>query len=168
MKKLKLATVIGIIFVLITGSLAHFVYEWSGNNALKGLFTPVNESVWEHMKLVFFPMLLYSVWMISGFRKKYPCVISALCLGITAGTLLIPVFFYAYTGLLGRDFFVLDIAAFVLSVLAAFLLSYRLTLSCGAKPYTFFLCVLVCILFVCFMRFTYHAPALGIFSVPEP
>lgn len=72
MKKLKLATVIGIIFVLITGSLAHFVYEWSGNNALAGLFTPVNESVWEHMKLVFFPMLLYSVWMISRFRKEYP------------------------------------------------------------------------------------------------
>ena len=49
MKLLKRYTMIGIVFVLITGSLAHFVYDWSGKNHIVGLFTPINESVWEHM-----------------------------------------------------------------------------------------------------------------------
>lgn len=58
-KCLKTYTIIGVFFVLAAGSLAHFLYDWTGSNAIAGLFVPVNESVWEHMKLLFFPMLLY-------------------------------------------------------------------------------------------------------------
>ena len=79
MKLLKRYTMIGIVFVLITGSLAHFVYDWSGKNHIVGLFTPINESVWEHMKLLFFPMLIYSLVMLLRYRKKYSCISSALC-----------------------------------------------------------------------------------------
>lgn len=43
------------------GALCHFTYEWSGNNFIVGLFTPVNESVWEHLKLVWLPMLLWAL-----------------------------------------------------------------------------------------------------------
>ena len=55
-KCLKTYTIIGVFFVLAAGSLAHFLYDWTGSNAIAGLFVPVNESVWEHMKLLFFPM----------------------------------------------------------------------------------------------------------------
>ena len=61
MKQLKRCIIIGTIFVLILGTLSHFFYEWSNDNQIIGLFSPVNESVWEHMKLVFFPMLFYSI-----------------------------------------------------------------------------------------------------------
>lgn len=166
MEKVKQFTVIGVLFVLITGTLAHFLYDWSGDNALVGLLTPVNESVWEHMKLLFFPMFLYASFMVLRLQREHPCLLSALCFGLVAGTLLIPVLFYAYTGLLGRDFFVLDIGTFIASVLCAFWLSYRLTLSCKAKPYTVFLCVLTGILFLCFLRFTYHPPGFTIFAEP--
>lgn len=167
MKNLKHYTVIGTFFVLITGTLAHFIYDWSGNNTLIGLFTPINESIWEHMKLVFFPMLLYAFFMIFRLRKDHPCIISSLSAGILAGTLLIPLLFYAYTGILGKDCFVLDIGTFIVSVLCAFFLSYRLTLSCKAKPYTVFLCVLTGILFFSFIRFTYYSPAFDIFAGPS-
>ena len=60
MKKLKYFTVVGGAAVLALGAAAHFFYEWSGNNFFVGMFSPVNESVWEHMKLAFFPMLLFS------------------------------------------------------------------------------------------------------------
>lgn len=167
MKSLKRHTVLGIIFVLFVGTLAHFLYDLSGNNHMIGLFTPVNESIWEHMKLLFFPMLLYSLFMVHRLKEKYPCTISSLCLGILTGTALIPVLFYAYTSLLGRDFFILDIGTFIVSVLFAFWISYRLTLSCKVKPYTAFLCILTGILFFCFIRFTYHPPALAIFAEPS-
>ncbi len=167
MKNLKRYTVLGIFFVLLAGTLAHFLYDLSGNNHIVGLFTPVNESIWEHMKLVFFPMLLYSFFMARRLKGKYPCIISSLCLGILIGITLIPVLFYAYTGLLGKDVFILDIGIFVLSTLTAFLLSYRLALSCRADSCTALLCIMVCILFLCFLLFTYHPPDLEIFADPS-
>lgn len=168
MKRLKHDTIIGIIFVLITGSAAHFFYDWSGSRYIVGLFTPVNESVWEHMKLLFFPMLLYSLIMILKLKEDHPCITfslcPALCSGILAGTFLIPLFFYAYTCLLGKDVFILDIGTFIASVIIAFWLSYKLTLSGRPKSYTLLLCGLVCILFVCFLIFTYHPPNMKIFE----
>ena len=93
MKQLKTYTVIGILFVIITGTLAHFFYDWSGNSRIVGFVTPINESVWEHAKLLFFPMLLYTLFMISRLREEYPCITSSLLFGLLAGTLLIPVLY---------------------------------------------------------------------------
>ena len=166
MKHLKKYTIIGIIFVLLKGTLDHFLYDWSGHNDIVGLFTPINESTWEHMKLLFYPMLLYSLFLIFKFRKTYSCITSSLCFGIIMGTILIPVFFYAYTSVLGKDVFILDIGTFILSILITFWLSYKLTLSCRLKPYTVLLCCLVIVLLLSFMFFTYHPPATRIFQDP--
>lgn len=166
MKLLKRYTIIGIIFVLITGTFAHFLYDWTGRNHIAGLFTPVNESIWEHMKLLFFPMLIYSCIMIFRFHRKYSCITSALSFGILMGTFLIPLFYYAYTSILGKNIFILDISTFILSIVIAFRLSYRLTLSCKLESYTSLLCILVCILFICFLVFTYHPPETTIFQNP--
>ena len=166
MKHLKRYTVIGIIFVLITGTLAHFLYGWTGNNHIAGLFTPINESIWEHMKLVFFPMLIYSLIMILKFHRKYSCITSALSFGILVGTFLIPLFYYTYTFFLGTNIFILDISTFILSIVIAFWLSYKLTLSCRLEPYSPLLFILVCILFVCFLIFTCHPPNTTIFQDP--
>lgn len=163
MKHFKRYTILGILFVIITGTLSHFLYDWSGNNRIVGFFTPINESVWEHMKLLFFPMLLYSLFIIVKFQKKYPCIISALCFGILTGTILIPLLYYAYTFVLGKNIFVLDISIFILSVIIAFWLSSKLTLSCSLNSYTFLLCIIVCLLAVGFVVFTYHAPDNAIF-----
>ena len=166
MKHLKRYTIIGIIFVLTVGSLSHFLYDWSGNNNIVGLFTPINESIWEHMKLLFFPMLLYAIFLIFKFRKVYSCITSSLCFGIFTGTILIPIFFYAYLAILGEDIFILDIGIFILSIFIAFWLTYKLTLSCRLEPYTLLLCFFVCVLLICFVWFTYHAPAARIFEDP--
>ncbi len=164
-KSLKCYIILGTVFVLIAGTLAHFLYDWTDNDIV-GMFTPVNESIWEHMKLLFFPMLLYSIFLIFKFKGTYPCIASSLCFGILTGILLIPVFFYTYTFLLGKDIFILDIAIFILCTIIAFRLSYRLTLSCRLQPYTLLLCSLVCALFLCFIIFTYHPPNAGIFQDP--
>lgn len=166
MKHLKKYTIIGIIFVLAKGTLDHFLYDWSGHNYIVGLFTPINESTWEHMKMLFYPMLLYSLFLIFKFRKTYSHITSSLCFGILMGTILIPIFFYAYTSVLGKDVFILDIGIFILSILIAFWLSYKLTLSCRLVPYTILLCCSVIVLLLCFMFFTYHPPATRIFQNP--
>ena len=166
MKHLKRYTIIGIFFVLTIGTLAHFLYDWTGSNHIVGLFTPINESIWEHMKLLFFPMLLYSLIMILKFRGKYSCIPSALSFGILTGALLIPLFYYVYTYILGKNVFILDMGIFLLSIVIAFWLSYKLTLSRRLEAYTSLLCVLVCVLFICFLFFTYYPPDAVIFQDP--
>ena len=163
MKQLKRWCILGIFFVLAAGTLSHFLYDWTNKNFLIGFFTPVNESVWEHMKLLFFPMLLYSIPMAFQLKENNPCILSSLCAGILAGTLLLPLFFYGYTYLLGKDMLFLDLTDFALSVILAFFLVYKFTLSCRLQNYTASLCLAVCILFLCFVLFTSYPPDLPIF-----
>lgn len=171
MSKLKRCTLGGILFVTVTGTLAHFVYEWSGNNFIAGLFFPVSESVWEHMKLGFFPMLAYSCYMNRKLKEDYPCVTTALLFGTLVSAFLIPVIFYTYSGILGQNYLALDIGTFVLSVVLAFGAVYRLTLTsrlkaCWLKSGTRLLGLLVLLLMVCFWVFTCYPPPLGIFRSP--
>ena len=54
-------------FVLVAaflGTLNHFLYFLSGQSPIIALFCPVNESVWEHLKLLYFPFLFVSIWNI--------------------------------------------------------------------------------------------------------
>ena len=167
MKKLKHYRITGARFVIITGTISHFIYEWSGRQFLLGFFFPVSESTWEHMKLCFFPMLIYSCFMNKRWKDAYPCVTSALLFGTLLGTFLIPVIFYTYTGIIGRNYLFLDIATFVISVLLAFLCVYRLTVSCKMFSHTFLLGSLVFVMAICFLLFTYLPPNLGIFIEPS-
>jgi hypothetical protein len=49
---------LGILFISLLGSLIHFLYDLSGKSLLVGLIAPINESVWEHLKLPLVPTLL--------------------------------------------------------------------------------------------------------------
>ena len=60
------------LFISILGTLLHFTYEWSQNNAIVGLFSAVNESTWEHLKLLFFPMLFLTLFELFFFRDRLP------------------------------------------------------------------------------------------------
>lgn len=166
-KKLLLYTILGILFTSILGTLSHFVYEWSGNNFWAGLFTPVNESTWEHMKLLFFPMLLYSIFEGIRLRHMYPCICSANALGILLGTFAIPVIFYTYTGILGTHYLFLDIGTFLCSVIIGFVCSYLVTVNCRCKKYSTVLYAIVLLVLAGFLLFTVYPPELGIFVSPD-
>ncbi len=166
MNRLKKYTLFGIIFVLITGTLSHFVYEWTGKSPAAAPFFPINESTWEHMKLVFFPAVLYGIFMHLNLKKEFPCITSAVPAGILTGTLSVPVLFYTYTGILGFHTFVLDIAVFILSVLAVFAVIYFVTRSCRVSS-SALLYTLTAIMAAAFIVFSFRAPSLGIFSEPD-
>ncbi len=60
-------------FVLVAaflGTLNHFLYFLSGQSPIVALFCPVNESVWEHLKLLYFPFLFVSIWEYSASRIR--------------------------------------------------------------------------------------------------
>lgn len=166
-KTLRHYTLSGILFTSILGTLAHFLYEWSGENPLVGLFTPVNESVWEHMKLLFFPMLLYFLFE-RTMLEKYPASLAcANAAALLIGTGLIPTIFYTYSGILGQNYPALDIATFYVSVLLAFLSRYLLSKKRISKMHCQWLTATVLLILVCFLIFTFSPPDLGLFRIPE-
>ncbi len=166
MQLLKRYAIIGIIFVLITGTLSHFVYAWSGDNYIIGFFFPVNESTWEHMKLVFFPMLVYALFINWKLKDAYPCITSALPLGILTGTCSVPIIFYSYTGILGQAYHLLNLLTFAISVLIGFYVVYKFTHSCKAQKYRPILFLLIFAMIVAFLSFTYRPPNIGLFVNP--
>ena len=104
------------------GTLLHFVYEWSGGSALAAAFSAVNESTWEHMKLLFFPLFLFSVVQVCAMGRNYPNFLAVRALSTLTGLALIPVLFYTYSGVLGHHIAWVNIAVFYLADLGAFLL----------------------------------------------
>lgn len=165
-KRLFRCTLSGILFTSILGTLSHFLYKWSGNNLYVGLFTPVNESTWEHMKLLFFPMLIYFIFEKLMLEKYPPSLFCANIIALFIGTILIPVIFYTYTGTLGFHLAPLDIATFYVSVIAAFLLRYYLFKKKISKIHCQWLTAAVLLILICFLIFTSCPPDIGLFRVP--
>ena len=91
----------GALFTAALGTLLHFVYDWSGGWGAAAAFSAVNESTWEHMKLLFFPMFLFSVVQVCCLGRNYPNFLAARGVSTVTGVALIPVLFYTYTGVLG-------------------------------------------------------------------
>ena len=57
LKKIK---IINVVFLFLLSFLSHFVYDWFPNNIF-ALFFPVNESIWEHMKIIYYCLLMGSI-----------------------------------------------------------------------------------------------------------
>lgn len=165
MKDLKRFCVIGFLVTTILGVISHFVYEWTGGTFLVGLFFPMNESTWEHMKLLFFPMFLFALVAGKKMERQYPCIYNAMFTGILVGLALIPTLFYTYSGILGFFLDWVNIAVYVLSVLVAYIVVYRVSLTCRNKN-PMVLRIVMYVLLVAFMVFSVYLPKLGIFSAP--
>lgn len=157
----------GILFSLIFGTLLHFFYEWSGENAFVALFSPVNESVWEHLKMLFFPILLYTLFEIIVLKKFSAAFLASRVVGMLFGMLLIVVSYFTYTGVTGLHSLVMDILIFLFGILAAFFISFlweahppRFRLpTAGSLSVLILLCA-------SFFSFTFSPPELPVFLPP--
>lgn len=165
MDVLKRFCIIGAVVTVFLGIVSHFVYDWSGGKFLVGLFFPINESTWEHMKLLFFPMLLYALLAGKVIEEQYPCIYNAMFSGILVGLAMIPVLFYTYTGVLGFNVDWLNIALYVISVLSAYYFAYRVAQKCTGKNSKLLRYVMYAFI-LAFMVFSVYPPKLGLFVSP--
>ena len=165
--KLLKFQIFSVIFTWILGTLLHFTYEWSNENIIIAAFSAVNESTWEHLKLLFFPMLITTVTGYFYLRPKdeYKNFLCAKTIGILAALSFVVVFFYTYTGIIGTNFAVLDIGSFFVGVFLGEFVAYKMTLSMKCCNKLSAVIVLV-ILLLCFITFTFNAPSIGLFRNP--
>ena len=115
--------VLGFLFILILGTLCHFIYEWSKRKKIFAIFCAVNESTWEHLKLVMGPFFLWMMIEIP-FIGDNPNYLFAKAVSLIIMILFIPLFFYGYQALTKKDIFYLDILDFIIAILLGQYASY--------------------------------------------
>ena len=150
----------------LSGTMLHFLYDWLGETVWIAPFSGVNESTWEHMKLLFWPMFIYAIVQSFFFREfeNFWCVKTH---GILLGITLIPVIFYTYNGAIGKSPDWLNIAIFFVCAAISYIYEARQfnkeTTVCKNPKLAF---SLLCVIAVLFVIFTFLTPQIGIFKDP--
>lgn len=164
-KSILVFEILSTIFIMILGTLLHFTFEWSNNNLLVGTFSAVNESTWEHLKLLFFPMFITTIigyFYTKGITFNYLC---AKAQGILIAISFTVIFFYTYTGIIGTNYSILDIGSFFVAVILGEYLTYKkITFKSYCNNLLSFIVLLI--LLLCFVIFTFYPPNIGLFKDP--
>jgi hypothetical protein len=158
---------VGIVFIIIIGTVLHFTFEFSGDQPVVGVFSAVNESVWEHLKLGFWPALVWALIEYKYIEKSSNNFLFAKTAGIYLILIIIPILFYSYTAILGESVLVIDILTFVVAVIVGQLVSYKL-LTYRKMPEILnrISLVTLVLLGVAFVLFTFYPPHLPLFRDP--
>ena len=166
--------IISTIFIMIVGTLLHFTFGWSNNNPLVGTFSAVNESTWEHLKLVFFPMLCMTIIgyfynkSVKGFSYKGKVIPNYLCakvLGIILAMSFVVIFFYTYVGIIGTNFAIVDIGSFFIAVGLGQYVAYQKMQSTSSCSNVIPIIILL-VLCSCFLIFTFFPLHIALFEDP--
>ncbi len=167
-KSLFKKTLSGIVLTGIFGTLLHFVYQWSGQAKWVAPFCAVNESTWEHLKLLFIPCFI--LFLIEHFltKREFPGLLTRRIQGLLCGLAFIPIGFYTYTGIIGRSYMAVDIILFIVAVLLAWIGSSRFYQKCKElrKNSAIFVVILFFLMFL-FIWFTFQPPHITLFIDPQ-
>ena len=165
--KLLKFQIFSVIFTWILGTILHFTYDWSNQNAIVGAFSAITESTWEHLKLLFFPMLITTIigYFYLKPKEEYKNFLCSKTIGILSALAFVVVFFYTYTGIIGTNFAILDIGSFFVGVFLGEYMVYKLTNKISGCKNCLAAFILI-VLFICFIVFTYNAPQIGLFRDP--
>jgi len=155
---------VGIAFISILGSVLHFVFEWSGELKYVGIISPVNESVFEHLKLTFWPALFYAAITYRFLRKSTNNFLIAKTAGIYVMPAAIIALAYSYTGITGNESLAADIVIFIVGVALGQLTSYKLLIR-DRLPRVFHMVAVGCLvaLGLIYILFAYYPPHLPLF-----
>lgn len=148
------------------GTLLHFLYDWTGEALWSAPFSSVNESTWEHMKLLFWPLFIFAAVQSFFFsdRRDFWCV---KLRGTLLGLALIPILFYTYNGAVGKSPDWLNITIFFVSAAVVYIYETRLfnseRLTCKSPKSALAALIIIAVLFV---LFTFRTPRIGLFQDP--
>ena len=110
--------IVSVIAISVIGTLSHFLYDISNHNKVIGLFSAVNESTWEHIKIALTPIFLWGI--IDGFLYgDLPNYFLAKFVSILIIIILMPLLFYGHKAIIKKDLFVLDILSFYIVIFAS-------------------------------------------------
>ena len=107
---------LGIVVISVVGTLAHFLYDFSGHNKVLGLFSAVNESTWEHIKIALTPTLLWGLYDGAVYGQN-PNYFLAKLVSLLTLVIVIPAIFYGCKAIFRKDIFIFDIINFYVAII---------------------------------------------------
>ncbi len=160
-KSINLWSLVGFAVTSFLGTILHFLYDWLGKASIVAPFSSVNESTWEHMKLLYWPMFIFAIVQGIYFTKRndFWCVkLKSMLLGLC----LIPFLFYTYNGAIGKSPDWINIVIFFVSAGISYLYEARQFQkedpSCKYPKISIFLLSLIGSLFIIFTFFPIKLP----------
>jgi len=157
--------IFSIVFIFIFGVILHYTFDWSGRNLIVGSFSSVNESTWEHLKLIFFPILITIIGGIFYNKSTFKKYLVSKTKGLIYSLIFSIVFFYIYTGILGSNIAFIDIFSFLVSIILSELVFFQNYIYGSNENYKTSIIVLTMLL-MCFIIFTYSPPKINLFKDP--
>lgn len=131
MDKAILLELIGIPVIFFGGSIFHFLYKYGGRKKWMAIISPVNESIWEHLKIAFYPALIFSVFQALVW-VNYPInFFTAEIAGIYSMMFFILIAEWIYPTILKKNVLFLDLLVFFVAISLSQFVSYALFSSTG-------------------------------------
>lgn len=160
--------IIGIPVIFILGFLFHYLYEWTGYSKFMAIFAPINESVWEHLKLGIYPVLLYAIFEYVILPSPPTNFLIAKTLEVYLIPLVIIILYYTYFNLLGHNVFIIDILIYAVAIVLGQMASYCI-MSINPLPSIFSMISWLGLFFIItiFTIFTFNPLNLPIFHDPS-
>jgi len=167
-KEILIWQIVGAVFIFGLGAVWHFMYEWTGSIKGLGWLFPINESVWEHVKLMFYPALLYYVIEAAFLWKKVNNFIFAKTTALYFTPIMNIITFYTYTGITGYESFYIDIIVLLIFTCLQQFISYKILRANEFAPKNkiyllIFTIFAIIILFVALVVFTYYPLPIPLF-----
>lgn len=164
-RSFSLSEWLGFGVVSLLGTFFHFLFDLTSGSVLVAPFTAVNESTFEHMKLLYFPLLLFATLQYFFFRgeSSFWCV---KLRGTLRGLILIPVLFYTLNGCFGKTPDYVNISMFFIAAAATFLYETRKFESGIPCPRPKLSLILLLLIGACFVLFTFYPPKIPLFADP--
>ena len=163
-RKILALELAGVLFIILLGASLHFTFDFSGKNPIVGSFSAVNESVWEHLKLPFWPSLLWMLVEMYPLRKTVSNFFTSKLLGTIVMIIFIPAVFYFYTAFTEENLAV-DIATFMIAVVIGQITSFRLFNKFKPSRRTEIIAVtIIALLATLFVVFSFYPPHFFIFQ----
>lgn len=169
MNKMKKWTIGGFLFTSVVGTLLHFAFEKLGT-PFWAVIGAVNESTWEHLKLLFWPFFIFTIIEYFVYGNNISGFLFSKAISVIIGMASNVILFYTYSGVLGFNVTAIDISLFFIAVILSYFISYKL----NSHTVSYFSAfnsnlagaVIFLIIAVLFIIFTFKTPRLGLFLDP--
>ena len=156
MKRENIKLLIFFVVTVLAGCGLHFLYDWSPN-LLFAMIAPVKESVWEHLKLVFWPLLA----ALLLYTRKDKDQRASWYLGLLTASALLLIYGWVYNIRMAQANMIVDITAYVVIMALGFAVALWIPVS---KRWKGFLLLLTGVLAALIVVFTFAPPDTLLFA----
>ena len=149
-KKTRLISILGIFFISF---LAHFMYDLFPN-IITSFFFPVNESIWEHMKILFTSTMIYGVFdyiLMKKFNIKYNNLLLELFITSFLSVIIYLIIYIPIYLLYGENLIVSIILMIITYIITKYIGYYILI----QKEYRLLNIISIFLIIICYLGFIY-------------